>query len=282
MQDPIKAGDGAQTVCPSDTDIGTFEAAAPAAKRATRDDIISGCVDAVDRKYQAFKANLQQETVTTNLLVDLIALGLSSGATVATGAAATDLSAGATATIGAGTAINKDMFYQQTLPAVESSMDANRDTILTRIVQSEQADPNATSYTLASARSDIAAYQAAGNIYIAISSLTTTANKSASAAKDELQSVKAAYTAQILPSPVYARLKALRDQIYGLVQPAGTAELQNIASALGLPPNPDFNALRNAVVLEIVKRVTSVSVTDTVGAMNQLSITLKPYTGRDF
>jgi len=208
MQQPIAASDLHASVCPSQADLAHFEQLSGIERREFRDDTIEDCTKAITKKYNQFKLSLHQEAVGTALTTDVLSLGLTAGSVLSGGGTAKALGQAGTFFIGAGTAINKDVFYQETLPAIEASMDAKRDTILKTILDSEKSDPAATSYTLTSAGYDIAAYEGAGNLYAAISELTKTASVNADTAKNAVtESQNAPYFVSPIDPAIYPRLK---------------------------------------------------------------------------
>lgn len=289
MQEPLSSSDKYQSICPSQADISRFEAATPETRGTIRDDVLSECIDRVDQKYQQFKVQLQKEFVGTNLTIDLLSLGLASGATLASGSTAKNLSAGAATVIGAGTAINKDVFFQQTLPAIESSMDANRDKVHTLIIDAESRDSKAVSYTLSRARSDIEAYQDAGNIYTAISKLTAGANQDASDAKTALQNAKVDYAAIIVQSDVAKRLQALSDYLNSLSDPGDASKLDAIVTALvgaklmdAPASGASFQEKLDDATFAAVHSINDASVTDQKVAMDKLSSLISPISQRVF
>src|ERR1051326_7301604 len=224
-----------RTACPSEADLANFKNATTSdEKRRIRDDTITLCVKLINNNYDTFKENLQAESVVSNLTTDVLALGLTGGAALTTGKTATQFSQGALAVLGIGADINKDVFYQQALPAIESSMDAKRSTILKGIVDAEKADPTASNYTLDNASFDLGAYESAGNLYAAISELTTTANTTAAAAQKALTiSEGLPYDIVPLPPPVQAAWKAMRDKIVRLTD---QTKLNAVALRVGFTP----------------------------------------------
>jgi hypothetical protein len=181
--------------CPTQRQATSYENAAPGngpdQKATIRDNVIRECVKAIDRNYLAFKVGLHKESSVANLVTDIASLGLTSGASLATGKTAQRLAAGGAFVLGSGSAINKDVFYSQTLPAVEASMDAQRDRLLTEIITASKTDPAGTSYTLNNAGIALGAYERAGDVYAAISELTKTAAASAVAEKSKLDAAQA-------------------------------------------------------------------------------------------
>ena len=262
VQKPIAASDLHVSVCPSAKDLKDFEKLIGPARRNFRDDTILDCIKAIDRKYVVFKSSLQTERVSTNLAADVLALGLTSGAALAKGGTATALAGAGGIVLGIGTAINKDVFYQQALPAVEASMDAKRDGILKAIIDAEKSDPGATSYTLASAGFDIDSYERAGNLYGAIAELTKAASVTADKAKDDVaqsQKLKSfAYTAVDLPANTAVRARKFTSYIRAL-QPKDRAKLDAIAGALGLTPDPAeaFDAAQVDAINAVIEQAST-------------------------
>jgi hypothetical protein len=239
MQEPITKADlnPKRMVCPTPDEVAAFNAmAAGSAKRNMRDGIIADCVKAIDKRYAEFKVKLQEDAVVSNLTTDVLSLGLSGAAAIAKGQTAKELAQGATVVIGVGTAINKDVFYEQALPAVEAAMDANRSTILAGILNSEKSDGDGTNYTLTSAALDIDAYEHAGNIYTAIAELTKTATVSSQTANAEVTQAQIApyVVSGVLVTNVQASLVVLNKSIKALKDPADRAKLDAIADKIGV------------------------------------------------
>ncbi len=239
MQEPITASDvdTSKLVCPTQAQIDAFNPMADGmAKRNVRDAIVADCVKAIDRNYARFKVRLQEDAVLSNLSTDVLSLGLSGAAALTKGATAKEFAQGATVAIGVGTAINKDVFYEQALPAVEAAMDAHRATILAGILTSEKSDSNATSYNLTSAALDIDAYEQAGNIYTAIAELTRTASVSSQVANDQVTQAQIApyVVSGVLVTNVQASLVVLNKSIKALKDPTDRAKLDAIADKIGV------------------------------------------------
>jgi hypothetical protein len=155
---------------------------------AWRDAVIAARIELVDQNYQAFKNQLYGTTAGLNLVTDLAALGLSGAAAVSGAGAAQSLAAASAGVIGAGIAFNKDAFYQKTLPAIFAQMEADRLAVLVRIRTAQATDPGGR-YSLATALSDIAAYERAGTLETAIQALTTSATNQANASKAQLDRI---------------------------------------------------------------------------------------------
>lgn len=259
MQEPVTQADLKQTVCPSQPQIDQYHRLTGLDAGNLRNAIIYQCVIAIDSRYQAFKVDLQKESVGSNLAGDILAFGLTTGAAVSTSGTAKGLAAAGAFVTGVRTTINKDVFYEATLPAIESSMDANRAVILTAILTALKSDPLAQSYSLESAGIDLMRYQNAGNIYVAISELNRVAKENAVKETRKLEEAQSkvigSFKAVVLTPDVTERVKALTGAVRALTE-ADRTQLDRIAGALGLEPGTDqsFAEEQARVVAAIVER----------------------------
>lgn len=260
QQRPITSADLHSNVCPSQSDLDKFNGLRGVARRDFRDDTILDCVKAIDKRYIIFTTALHQETASTNLATDVVALGLTAGSTLSGGSTAKALSQGGVFAIGVGTAVNKDVFYHQTLPAIQAIMDANRDKVLVNIIDAEKHDQTGDVYTLANAGFDIDAYQNAGNIYNAIAELSKTASVAAEKAKAAVsKSQQGKYRVYKLSVDVYSSEKKLTDYVWALksANVADVAKLNAIVEKLSLTPDPSekFEDIQADIVNAIDERV---------------------------
>lgn len=261
-QEPITAADvdSSNLFCPTQAEITAFNGMAGGiARRDYRDQIVAKCVKAIDKNYAEFKVKLQADAVISNLSSDVLALGLGGAAALTKGQTAKQFTQGALFAAGVGADINKDIFYQQALPAVESSMDANRSTILVNILNAEKGDSDGTSYTLASAALDIDAYEHAGNIYTAIAELTKTATVESHTATQQVAAAQARpyLVSGPLDTTVQGGLVSLNASIKKLNDPADRGKLDAIATAVGAPhaATDTFHTELGAVIQQTTQRV---------------------------
>jgi len=264
MQHPITADDldKDKIVCPTAQQLKDYSdpALTGVQKRDFRDGVVTQCVIAINAKYIEFKTALRTDAITSNLATDVLGLGLTGAAAVTKHATSKQFTQGALAVVGIGADIDKDVFFNQTLPAIEASMDANRDTLLSNIVNAEKNDPTGANYTLAQAALDLIGYQDAGDIDIAIASLTKTASDAAAKAATALNAAQTKpYTAILLPPDIYAREKAVTDKVWAMVDPADQPKLTRFATALGLTPpaGESFQNLQGDVVVAIDSAVSA-------------------------
>jgi hypothetical protein len=276
---PIDPATPPKDACPT-RDMLTTYAATPLtqtapSRREQRDADIGACVSLIDGQYYAFVKQLHVQNVSTTLTLDLVSLGLTNAATLASKTTANALSAGASGVTGAGLALNKDVFYQKTLPAIIAQMDADRALVYKNIRLSEQSDE--TTYTLADAQHDLRDYEAAGTIDEAISAISASATQSTATSTD---AVKALFTTTIVDVPTQARKKAIAQYVKNLdlTAAADKTVLNAIATAMKVSVAPGEDPLqeRHDVLVALDKAIVDPASLTTVAAQ------LKTATGRDF
>jgi len=244
-------------------------------RRELRDADIGFCASLIDGQYSAFVKQLHVQDVSTTLAFDLVALGLTNGASLASKSTANALSAGASGVTGASLAFNKDVFYQKTLPAIVAQMDANRAVVYKNLRLSEQSDE--TVYTLADAQHDLRAYQAAGTIDEAISAISAQAQQSVTASNNE---VKALFVATVIDPATQTRKKAVAQYVksLNLAVPADKATLDAVANGMkvALTAGEDPALERHDVLVMLAETILDQA------SMNSAATTLKAATGKDF
>lgn len=153
-----------------------------AARARIRNEIILGRLHAYDITFSDFEKRLYGDGNGVTLGGDLTALILT-GLTATTGGAATKSALGAASTgvLGAKAAIDKDLYYQKTVPALLAQMEADRLLALAPIIAGMKLSDD--QYPLFQAYIDLDAYKNAGSIPAAINAI----NKDTGNAKDEAQ-----------------------------------------------------------------------------------------------
>lgn len=155
----------------------------PQKAKIARNEIINGRLRVYDLQYSRFKSDLYKEGVGSNIGVDgaVITMGaigaLSSGGTSKT---LSGITAGVTGIKGS---VDKNLFYEKTMPALLVEMDGQRLQVLARIRQGQKE--SVTDYPLLEALADVDSYFDAGTIYGAIDGVL----KSAGDKKNEAESV---------------------------------------------------------------------------------------------
>ncbi|HWS62668.1 MAG TPA: hypothetical protein VN325_07925 [Steroidobacteraceae bacterium] len=161
------------------------------ARKAKRDLIVLSRMRAFNIQFDKYEKNLWGDGNSVTLGGDLTALALTGLATTAAAAASkTAFSAAATGVIGANAAINKDLYYQRTLPALIAQMEAERSKVQRAILVNLQKPDS--DYPLAAAEIDLDALKKAGSMPSAIANVTqaASADKQTQALKlDEVRSL---------------------------------------------------------------------------------------------
>lgn len=261
VQTPITVADLGGGVCPTRQQLSQAASLTGVALGSFRDIVISECVKAINRNYGQFKLQMHNEATSTRLTAGILASGAAAIGSFARADIGRRLAAGNSFVLGASAVIDKEIFFQQTLPALEASMDANRDRILTRIVDAQRTDLEAKTYSLISAGYDLDAYQSAGNLYAAVSELTRSAAAEAEQAREEriLSETRVIDLGTFVPVEATARdrYQTLTRRVRGYREPADAAKVEAIGVALGLRFTPEisFEDRKGAITGEIVKRV---------------------------
>jgi hypothetical protein len=159
-----------------------------AAQRAQiRNEIILGRLHAYDITFADFEKRLYGDGNGVTLGGDLTALVLT-GLTATMGGAATKSALGAASTgvIGAKAAIDKDLYYQKTIPALLAQMEADRLVAKLPIVAGLKLSD--AEYPLIQAYIDLDAYKNAGSIPAAINAINKDTGNAKDLALDALRS----------------------------------------------------------------------------------------------
>jgi hypothetical protein len=156
---------------------------------ALRNEIIYGRVAAYDIQFTQFQQRLNRERLIPDATGDIaIAVMGGVGSAVASAATKTALLAATTATTGAKGAIDKDIFYSQTMSVLFAEMAANRATVLMNI------DANTTrsdaAYPLTRGLIDTTAYRDAGSIPGALAGISHDAGVKHDVAAGQIQAIQ--------------------------------------------------------------------------------------------
>jgi hypothetical protein len=265
-------------VCPTDAKITAFNAMDPGEARAAfRDQIVAMCISAYNKRYAEFTTALSQESVSTNLAVNIASSTLTTLSGIASPKTAKRLGTGAAVALGLGAAVNKDVFYSATLPALLTAIEAKRSTILSQIVAAQKADRTGMSYSLSHAIIDLDRYEDAGTLSAGLNELNKAAAAAAQAAGAEL-AVAQEFTAVVLKDDVKNRTAALTAKVRALDKDADKPKLDALATKLGLTPSAgDTTQVKIAnVIAAIVARVNTRVEADQTSAVAKLETDLNP------
>ena len=188
---------GTYTIADFDTDLLAYSTAtkptAPtpgekAAAIAARNKMVYGVMAEIDYVYHNYEVSLFMNEGSFKVAGDVLQLGLGTAATITNGERAkTVLGAALTGVSGVNLSIDKNFFRQQTVQALMSSMQANRDRIKATILQ--RLNEDAVTYPFQAARSDLTAYFFAGTLPAALQQLHQTAATEATKARGDLEAV---------------------------------------------------------------------------------------------
>ena len=151
-----------------------------------RDKMVYSIAAEVDYAFYDYETKLFLNEAQFHVGADFLQLGLAAASTVSIGARGkTILSALLPGVTVMNLSIDKNYFRQQTVQAIASSMEANRDQIKTTILK-QLADPDTTKYPFAAARADLIRYFFAGTLSGGLQKLAQTAATDAQGAKSDL------------------------------------------------------------------------------------------------
>ncbi len=176
-----------------------------------RDEVVYGRLRAYDIEFKKFEKALAGDNNTFSIGSEWVVLGLNAAGAV-TGGAGTKaaLAAASAGIVGAEGVVDKDLFYQKTIPALLAAMEAGRLKALVPIktgLGKSDAD-----YSLDQALVDLGAYDTAGSIPDAITGIVNDAGASASTSQQAIINIaRDASFLNKLPdaTAIQARLKAL-------------------------------------------------------------------------
>jgi hypothetical protein len=244
----------------------------PANRVQLRNEIILARLRAYDINFADFEKRLYGDGNGVTLGSDLVGLVLG-GLTATIGGAGTKAALGAASTgvIGADTAINKDLYYQKTIPALLAQMEADRLLAKAPIIAGMKLSD--ADYPLFQAYIDLDTYKNAGSIPAAINAVNKDAGNAKDDAQDAITFERTSAAAQLKGiQTVQAQLKSLtRDAQYVALARAMQIYLYSRSTALQQLINSiDPKALRLSGNAKAARRVINIWVEqDDVSAANQ-------------
>jgi hypothetical protein len=202
-------------LCSEEAEYNKLDPADPR-RRAMRDEIVLSRMRAYDIEFSRFQRLLYGAGASVALGSDL-AIGVLGGLGAVTGGAATKsaLSAASGGIVGAQGNVNKDLYYQKTLPALIAQMEANRVKVKQAIFEGLKL-PDAQ-YPLQRAESDLADLNDAGSIPNAISNITQSATEAKNKTHDAIKATYAtSASAQRIRAWLYSGGKVDKSHIEAL------------------------------------------------------------------
>ena len=205
-----------------------------------RNEIVLGRMRGYDIEFQDFERRLYGDGNTIEVGSDLVGL-IIAGLTATTGNAATKSAFGAVSAgvLGTNAAVNKDLYYQKTIPALLAQMEANRLKALAPIIAGlKQPD---TIYPLMQAYIDLDSFKNAGSIPAAINSISQAAGNAKDQAQEAISIQRGSAQAQLASLMiVQSKLKTV------------TTDAQFLALAKAMEPSL---ASRSSQIQSLVKSI---------------------------
>lgn len=154
-------------------------------RMAIRDEFITVRMGQVDRAYAVYKQELHSQRATSSVGIDAAMLSLAAiAATVSDAGTAVGAAALAGVVAGSRASFDKNVFFDQALPAIFAQMDAQRSVFRARLQAGMMLADDA--YRLSDADGDLNQYQQAGTIYGAVAAITSQAGQAQAAAEKVL------------------------------------------------------------------------------------------------
>jgi hypothetical protein len=228
-------------------------------KKAYRNKVIASYLTAADAHYLDFLLHLSRQAKGANFGLEVAALALSSISAIAH-SAANELATGAAIATGTRGSLNKEVYFEKTLPAIISAMEARRLTVRAQIeLRMKQEDVD--TYTLEEGFADIMRYQMATTIDGAIQEITTSAGQQEAEAAERYKGAVAAC------SPPAGLATTWRTLNRGLRQRNVTREkLTEIATRVNAEPKEN-NAEQITSIMEAVEQACTADPTNAALAL---------------
>jgi hypothetical protein len=209
-------------------------------KAAYRNRVMAIYMAAMDARYADFRTSLSKHLRGTNFGLEVLTLGVGGIGSVWS-KAAQEINAGTTFLTGSKGAFNKEVYLQQTLPALVAMMDANRLKVAGDMVAKQSR--TIEQYPLSAAFADLSRYELAASVDSAVQQLT---KEAALAAADEERKFSR-LTASCGPTREVGDLRGkISDKAYDF---AGFDDPEQLPAALPANANTDDLALIASVVL---------------------------------
>ena len=184
-------------------DLKNYAAATGDAVTALRNKMVYSVLAEIDYVYYDYETKLFLNEGRFNVGADFLQLGMAAGGTLTNGARGkTILSALLTGVTGVNLSVDKNFFRQQTVQAITSSMEANRDRIKTVILQ-QLSSKDTTAYPYQAARADLIHYFFAGTLPSGLQQLNQDAGSNA---KSEKAALNQAQVTNITSSDLRSRV----------------------------------------------------------------------------
>tara|TARA_R110001606_G_scaffold74168_1_gene171742 strand:+ start:1129 stop:2103 length:975 start_codon:yes stop_codon:yes gene_type:complete len=194
-----------------------------------RNRAVSAYLMAMDARYFDFRRGLARNIKGGNLGLDLALLGLTGSAAI-WDKAASELAAVATAVAGGKASLNRELYFEKTLPALIALMEAERLTVRADILRG--LTRTESDYTIEEAFSDLTRYQSAASLDGAIQRASEVAASEGAKAKYDYS--KAIELCAVSTEVAVARRELLIELNAGRATPEGRKSYAQAAAAAGM------------------------------------------------
>lgn len=155
-------------------------------KREFRNRVVDHYMGQIDKQYEKYSTRLFSEGIELALGFDAAIIGLASTASLFE-EVADDLATVISGFAGIKSAIDKNLYFDRTLPALIVTMDAGRTRVETEIIAKKQQ--SVADYTIESAIRDLRRYQHVGTLMRAVTRVTETASQELAAAETDRMNI---------------------------------------------------------------------------------------------
>lgn len=152
-----------------------------------RNEIINGRLTAIDIQFSLFQQKLHEEGLNLNVGTDAMIIGLGAAGALVTGGASQILSATSAAVAGMRTSVDKNAFFEETMPALFAQMIAHRKKVLVKIRTGLAS--NTIDYPLQQGFADLGDYQYAGSIPGSLATIVEDAGVTSAKANEQLAEI---------------------------------------------------------------------------------------------
>ena len=168
--------------------VNTYNGKEGEAKKDYRNEVVNARLRAIDLHFSIFEQELARENIVGNVGVDWAVLALG-GATALAPLSATKSILGAVSggITGAKGSVDKNIFYNKTMPVLLAKMEALRKEVLVKI--REGLTKNTSDYPLTQALIDLDDYYKAGTIPAAVIGIAVTSGESIKKSGDEIKNI---------------------------------------------------------------------------------------------
>ena len=222
------------------------------AQKQYRNQVIQAYLTAIDARYYQFRTDLSVEGRGGALGFDTVILALATIGSISTGSAP-ELAAATGFISGSRAAIDKNLLYEKTLPAIFAAMDAGR--LRQRTVILKRMDDDLGAYPMEAAWSDLQNYQIAGTFDDAVTQITDSAS-------GDRASARAAYNLSVgIACDATVDIIPLRSQVRSLLRPAF---IKTQSADIATKANGRLEMIKIAMAFDVSTELNDIDLRDAI------------------